>query len=59
MHASGEVWAQTLWDLRRRFGHAKADMLITRGMELSPPEPSMLDMRNAILQADRVAYRRR
>jgi extracellular elastinolytic metalloproteinase len=31
-------------------------MLITRGMELSPTEPSMLDMRNAILQADKVAY---
>jgi len=25
-------------------------------MELSPPEPSLLDMRNAILQADKVAY---
>jgi extracellular elastinolytic metalloproteinase len=56
VHSSGEVWAQTLWDLRARFGHAKADMLITRGMELSPTEPSMLDMRNAILQADRVAF---
>ena len=26
--------------------------LITEGMRLSPPEPSFLDMRNAILQAD-------
>jgi extracellular elastinolytic metalloproteinase len=56
VHASGEVWAQTLWDLRTDFGHAKADMLITRGMELAPADPSMLDMRNAILQADKVAF---
>ena len=29
---------------------------VTRGMELSPPDPSFLDMRNAILQADVVAF---
>ena len=33
-----------------------ADTLITRGMELSADDPTMLDMRNAILQADLVAY---
>ncbi|MDX6277593.1 MAG: extracellular elastinolytic metalloproteinase [Nocardioidaceae bacterium] len=56
VHASGEVWAQTLWDIRKKYGHTKADTLITRGMELSPADPTMLDMRNAILQADKVAY---
>jgi hypothetical protein len=56
VHASGEVWAQTLWDIHEKFGHKKADTLITRAMELSPDDPSMLDMRNAILQADKVAY---
>ena len=55
VHSSGEVWAQTLWDLRERFGHSYALSLITRAMELSPNDPSMLDMRNAILQADLVA----
>ena len=33
-------------------GSDAAEELITMGMRLAPPEPSMLDMRNAILQAD-------
>ncbi len=56
VHSSGEVWAQTLWDIRERYGHDVAAMLITRGMGLSPADPSMLDMRNAIIQADQVVY---
>ncbi|MEU4190297.1 M36 family metallopeptidase [Kribbella sp. NPDC026611] len=55
VHSSGEVWAQTLWDLRERFGRAYAMSIITRAMELSPADPTMLDMRNAIVQADLVA----
>ena len=55
VHASGEVWAQTLWDLRERFGRSYATSIITRAMELSPADPTMLDMRNAIVQADLVA----
>ncbi|MFK4083025.1 M36 family metallopeptidase [Kribbella sp. NPDC020789] len=55
VHASGEVWAQSLWDLRERFGRAYAMSIITRAMELSPADPTMLDMRNAIVQADLVA----
>lgn len=56
VHASGEIWGQTLWDIRSALGHNVADTVITRGMSLSPAEPSMLDMRNAILQADMVKY---
>ena len=56
VHSSGEVWAQTLWDIRTALGHRKTGMLVTRAMELSPSDPSMLDMRNAILQADKVVY---
>jgi extracellular elastinolytic metalloproteinase len=56
VHSSGEVWAQTLWDIRKKLGHSRALMDITRAMELSPADPSMLDMRNAILQADLVAF---
>jgi hypothetical protein len=56
VHASGEIWAQTLWDLRNRLGHDVTGMLVTRAMELSPADPSFLDMRNAILQADLAAY---
>ncbi|WP_436654738.1 M36 family metallopeptidase [Actinoplanes sp. URMC 104] len=54
VHADGEIWAQTLWDLRREIGSAKAQSIVTRGMELSPSNPSFLDMRNSILAADLV-----
>ena len=37
-------------------GHKVADTLVTRGMELSANDPSMLDMRNAIVQADKVVF---
>ncbi len=52
VHADGEIWAQTLWDLRRSLGSALAEQLITDGMRLTPPEPSFLDARNGIVQAD-------
>jgi extracellular elastinolytic metalloproteinase len=55
VHADGEIWVETLWDLRRDLGRNTTEELVTRGMELSPPSPSYLDMRNAILQADLVA----
>jgi extracellular elastinolytic metalloproteinase len=54
VHADGEIWGQTLWDLRRAVGAKKAESLVTRAMELSPNNPSYLDMRNSILQADLV-----
>ncbi|BCY07245.1 hypothetical protein L3i22_023330 [Actinoplanes sp. L3-i22] len=54
IHADGEIWAQTLWDLRRSIGSWTARSLVTRAMELAPADPSYLDMRNAILLADRV-----
>lgn len=56
VHGSGEIWGQTLWDLRTALGHNVADNLITRGMTLSAEDPDFLDMRNAILRADLVAY---
>jgi hypothetical protein len=55
VHADGEIWAQTLWQLRDALGPSITGGLVTRAMELSPPEPSFLDMRNSILQADLVA----
>lgn len=54
VHADGEIWAQTLWDLRGAIGSRKAQSLVTRAMELAPADPSFLDMRNAILIANRV-----
>jgi hypothetical protein len=55
VHADGEIWGETLWDLRKAVGSATAESLVTRAMELSPANPSFLDMRNSILQADVVA----
>ncbi len=56
VHADGEIWVQTLWEMRELLGSAVTESIVTRGMELSPPEPSFLDMRNAILQADEVVF---
>ena len=55
VHADGEIWLQTLWELRDSLGSVPTQRLVTRAMELSPPNPSFLDMRNAILVADTVA----
>jgi hypothetical protein len=54
VHGSGEIWGQTLWDLRKKLGHNVADALITRGMTFSAEDPDFLDMRNGILRADLV-----
>ena len=62
VHADGEIWGQLLWQLRdvliRRWGGSigsdNAEKIITGAMRLSPPEPSMLDMRNALIMADHV-----
>lgn len=55
VHADGQIWSQTLWDLRTAIGANRAESVVTRAMELSPENPSFLDMRNAILQADLIA----
>jgi hypothetical protein len=61
VHADGEIWAQTLWQLRQALvaklggnvaGSDAAERIITDAMRLSIAEPSFLDMRNAILTAD-------
>jgi hypothetical protein len=64
VHADGEIWAQTLWDLRteliRRYGPEdgveRARRLITDGMRMVTRSylhnPTFIDARNAILEAD-------
>ena len=60
VHSDGEIWTTILWDLRKklvaRYGQAKgsevAARLVTDAMPLSAPDPSFLDMRDAILAAD-------
>ena len=56
VHADGEIWVETLWQIRQTLGASVAETLVTRAMELSPPAPSYLDMRNAIIQADLVNF---
>jgi extracellular elastinolytic metalloproteinase len=62
VHSDGEIWMQTLWELRASLiaaaggnmnaGSDLAEKLVTQAMRLSPPEPSFLDERNAIIAAD-------
>ena len=64
MHADGEIWTATLWELRKKlvaqYGQAQgsevAARLVTDAMPLSAPDPSFLDMRDAILAADADRY---
>ncbi|HWC25078.1 MAG TPA: M36 family metallopeptidase, partial [Solirubrobacteraceae bacterium] len=55
VHDDGEIWAETLWDLRRAVGVAAARRLITGGLRLAPDNPSFLEARDAILLADEQA----
>jgi extracellular elastinolytic metalloproteinase len=65
VHADGEIWGQTLWDLRSRLiadhgvadGTARTRALVRGSQLLGPIYPTFLDTRNALLQADRVLGR--
>jgi hypothetical protein len=52
VHDIGELWAAALWDLRKRVGAATIEQLVVSGMKLTPCNPTMLDARDAMLQAD-------
>lgn len=64
VHADGEIWFEAMWEARanliKQFGEAEGRrrirMLVMDGMKLSVPAPSMVDMRDAILLADRVDF---
>lgn len=64
VHADGEIWAGVLWRLRERLvaahgaaeGAERARRIIVGAMPMSAPDPSMVDMRDAILAADRALY---
>ena len=60
VHDDGEIWGQTLWAMRQALvgtdpvnGGRTARRIITQAMRLAPDDPTFLDMRNAIIQADR------
>jgi VCBS repeat-containing protein len=52
VHADGEIWLETLWDIRSALGTNTAEAIITEGLRLSPNNPSFLEARDAIIQAD-------
>jgi len=62
VHNQGELWCVTLWETRARlvtkYGWAVGNQLIlqlvTDGMNLSPANPTFLQARDAIIQADLV-----
>ena len=67
VHADGEIWNATLWDMRQelvaKFGEKEAaeisSFIVTDGMPLAPNDPSMLDMRDAIMKALDIRYHSR
>src|SRR5216684_1733720 len=65
VHSDGEIWFEAMWEMRanliKQFGEAegrrRVRLLVLDGMKLSVPAPSMVDMRDAILLADRVDFK--
>jgi hypothetical protein len=62
VHRVGEIWCQALWDVRADFiekhgferGKEMIEQLVTDGLKLTPPNPSFIDGRDAILLADQI-----
>ena len=60
VHNMGEVWCVTLWDARANLvakygwtnGNELVLQIVTDGMKLSPTNPTFLQARDAIVQAD-------
>jgi len=63
VHNIGEVWALTLWEVRERIiagsgggsvptGNETTLQLVTDGMKMTPSNPSFIEARDAILDAD-------
>ena len=55
VHNDGEIWAATLWDLRKVLGQSVTDRLVLSGLKSTPCNPSMTDARDALLSADQTA----
>lgn len=62
VHSQGEVWCSMLWEARASLitklgfttGNQLILQLVTDGMALSPDNPTFIEARDAILQADQV-----
>ena len=55
VHRDGEVWATALWDVRAALGQAAFEAVLTTALKLTPSRPSMLDARDAVVQAAELA----
>jgi extracellular elastinolytic metalloproteinase len=59
VHSDGEIWNGAIWDLRSELMRLVKDkgqyamQIVADAMPISGPSPSMLDMRDAILAADK------
>ncbi|MCQ8184801.1 M36 family metallopeptidase [Parvularcula maris] len=56
VHSDGEIYAATLWDLKKRYaaaGHSRDVLMgdVVDGMNFTAPGPDYLDMRNGILDS--------
>jgi Fungalysin metallopeptidase (M36)/Calx-beta domain len=62
IHNVGEIWCATLWDARanlvNQYGYATGNQLmlqiVTDAMNLTPANPTFIEARDAVLQADLV-----
>jgi hypothetical protein len=52
VHAVGELWAATLWDVRRTVGAAAIERIVVQGMKNTPCNPTILQARDALISAD-------
>ena len=65
VHADGEIWMAALWDMRSNLieqfgdkeGRRRVRQIVLDAMKLSPPAPTMVDMRDAILLADQQDFK--
>ncbi|MCB1021162.1 MAG: M36 family metallopeptidase, partial [Acidobacteria bacterium] len=51
VHRDGEIWASALWDVRGIVGQAAFEPILVASLKLTPRRPSMVDARDALLQA--------
>lgn len=65
VHNAGEIWANTLWEMRSRIiadpagangnvptGNQTSLQIVTDGMKMTPANPTFLQARNALIDAD-------
>jgi extracellular elastinolytic metalloproteinase len=52
VHAVGELWAATLWDIRRTVGAAVIERIVVQGMKNTPCNPTILQARDGLISAD-------